>query len=90
MTALTPKSDDLEEEATEFAWLIERGQPERQVPTVWWTGLKDRDAWTTNAFAARRFDSQEAAEQEIARLSGPLPRHRFGRATEHGFIGAPR
>jgi hypothetical protein len=52
-------------------WLIERGQPERQVPTVWWAdrkrwGLTYMDDWTDDANKAFRFESREAAEEVIA------------------------
>jgi hypothetical protein len=79
----------------ETAWLIERGQPEGQVPTVWWAdrkrdGLMDVDKWTQDAFKAERFETREEAEEVIARKFSP-PASRGGssaRAVEHGFIGS--
>jgi hypothetical protein len=70
-----------------FAWLIERGQREGQVPTVWWMG---NDDWTTDANKAARFESREAAEEVIGRKFTPPP-SRGGpsaRAVEHGFLHA--
>ncbi len=79
--------------APELAWLIERGQPEGQVPTVWWAdrkrwGLTYMDDWTDDAFKAFRFASREAAEEVITAKFTP-PASRGGpsaRAVEHGFI----
>lgn len=77
---------------TQFAWLIERGQPERQVPTVWWTGTD----WTTDAHAAEKYATRDIAERVIVARS-PIPSHRppgslslprFGRSVEHGFHSA--
>lgn len=74
---------------TDFGWLIERGQPERQVPTVWWMerryGIGD---WTDDANKAIRFATREAAEAIIRRDFTP-PASRGGpsaRAVEHGFM----
>lgn len=74
-------------QTTETAWLIERGQPEQQEPTVWlepmrrWGVVTSNDRWTTDAFEARRFDTREAAGAEIE------SRQPFvGRAVSHGFI----
>ena len=74
------------EPARGVAWLIERGQSEKQVPTVWWMG---NDDWTTDAKKAQRFFSRDAAQTAIESRS-PLPswRDRFGRATEHVFLAA--
>ncbi len=68
---------------TVFTWLVERGQPEGQVPTVWWTG----SGWTEDANKADRF-SREAAEAVIEAKFTP-PASRGGpsaRAVEHGFV----
>ncbi len=74
-----------------FAWLIERGQPERQVPTVW---LKSADpvAWTSDANTALRFERRASAVEVIGALFTPPP-SRGGpsaRAVEHGFIKPKR
>jgi len=72
---------------SEAAWLIERGQPEKQMPTLWWVG---DNRWTDDAFKAMRFESREAAEGVIASKFTPPP-SRGGpsaRAVEHGFIPA--
>lgn len=77
----------------ETAWLIERGQPEKQVPTVWWAdrkrwGLAHMDEWTEDANKAARFDTREAAEAVIGAKFTP-PASRGGpsaRAVEHGWI----
>lgn len=67
---------------TRLAWLIERGQSMQHVPTVWWTG----DEWTTDAWAARRFDTREDAEAAIRVHSGRPTYGPFGIAVEHGFL----
>lgn len=80
-----------EAEGPEQAWLIERGQSEKQVPTVWYMGGGDQIGpeygWTTDANKAQRYFSRDAAETAIEARS-PLPSHRdrFGRATEHVFL----
>ncbi len=75
----------------ETVWLIERGQPEKQVPTVWWSdrkrwGLAYADSWTQEAFKAARFESREAAEEVIAAKFTPPIGEPSARAVEHGFI----
>lgn len=72
-------------------WLIERGQPEKQRPTVWWAdrkrwGLMYSDSWTTDAFKAYRFDSKEAAEQVIYQKFTPPVGEPTARAVAHGFV----
>jgi len=82
--ALTDRA--AEEGHTEFVWLIERGQPERQVPTVWWV---DEHRWTSDANKAFRF-SARAAAQEVIGLTLTPPQARYGgpsaRAVEHVFL----
>lgn len=70
----------------EVAWLIERGAPEHQAPTVW-AMLGPPVEWTANANHASRFTTKEAAEQAIEERSGITGVHRpFGRATEHVWL----
>lgn len=67
------------------AWLIERGQPEGQSPTLWWTGSN----WIEAAESAWRYGTREEAEAEIDAKSGikGLSYHGvFGRAVEHVFV----
>ena len=76
------------------AWLIERGQPEKQAPTVWWVmddrsldepTSRDGEKWTQDALEATQFATQAAAEAVIDRLfTGPLG-YTHARATEHVF-----
>lgn len=70
----------------ETVWLIERGQPERQVPTVWWA---DEHRWTSDANKAFKFSSRAAA-QEVIGLRLTPPQARYGgasaRAVEHAFV----
>jgi hypothetical protein len=81
---------DLAGPESEFAWLIERSQPEGQVPTVWLdatTGIGGQALWTTDAWRAARFPTQAEAEAYMAEHSGVLLRQRLiGRAVEHGFV----
>jgi len=77
--------------ATEFAWLIERGQSMKQRPTVWWGG-RDLGDWTTDATRAKRFASREDAQAKIDAESFPRPSNDFavfGVAVEHGFMTSP-
>jgi len=69
----------------ETAWLIERGQAERQVPTVWWTGSK----WSPVAADAQTFASESDCQCTIDAMSSPIG-DKFGRASEHVFMGSPR
>ena len=55
------------------AWLIERGQPENQIPTIWWIendpSRKKQDRkyggrWTEDANKAAKFATREEAEIE--------------------------
>ncbi len=70
---------------TTFQWLIERGQPESQVPTVWLEHSGRHPAshkhWTTVAHEAAMFPSREAAEDYIREQS-----IQSARAVEHGFM----
>lgn len=77
----------------QFAWLIERGQSERQVPTVWWIlgeresepTTREGERWTQDAYEATWFSTKTAADAVIARLfTGPLG-DVSAKATEHGF-----
>jgi hypothetical protein len=75
---------------TVFQWLIERGQPEQQEPTVWLENSAAHPAshkhWTTDANQAAMFPSRTAAEQYIAEeLTHPI-RGASARAVEHGFM----
>lgn len=76
--------------ADQSCWLIERGQPEGQVRPTWWVkgerpgfGAVDLGAWTTDAFAATRFETKDEAEAWLPLLSraAPIP----ARAVQHGF-----
>lgn len=77
------------------AWLIERGQPEQQAPTVWWVGdpeakSREGEEWTQDAWQATRFDSKAKADRVVNRLFvGPL-RDVTARATEHIFCETRR
>lgn len=64
-------------------WLIERGQPERQSPTVWWCGNQD---WSEDANKAVRFESKESAEAVIASRTAYVGKAPFGRATSHIWL----
>ena len=70
------------------AWLIERGQPEGQSPTVWWGVTDSRTGaygWVDSAWAADQFATREEAQAVIDRFD--LPNHPFhARAVEHGFV----
>ena len=70
------------------AWLIERGQAERQAPTVWWTGDTQIGwgGWSPDPNLAQRFASKEAAEAVIFAHSRPVGGHVWGRATEHMWV----
>jgi hypothetical protein len=73
-----------QEAADTSAWLIERGQPERQVPTVWFGA----GGWTDDANKAHRYASREQAEARIASDFTPPP-SRGGpsaRAVEHRWL----
>lgn len=76
---------------TGFAWLIERGQPEKQVPTVWWKdrkrwGLTHMDDWTEDANEAARFATRDEAEAFIGSKFTPPVGEPSARAVEHGFL----
>jgi hypothetical protein len=67
-------------------WLIERGQPEGQEPTIWWRGKEQSGVpymglWTETAHDAMAFSSKATAEAFIA--SNYI---RLRRATEHVFL----
>lgn len=72
------------------AWMVERGQPENQYPTIWWRGCKPRSGepylgqWTEQAIHATRFASKESAEEMARYLNCPEPY----RVTEHVFMDA--
>lgn len=72
---------------TVFAWLIERGQPERQAPTLWWAEEEDArwGGWTTDAYKAVRFATKAEAEEQIRVLSRPVGEPTM-HASEHGFL----
>lgn len=74
-----------------FVWLIERGQPERQVPTVWWSGERrdGGDDWTTDPWQALRFETKADAEAQIDReyFGAGGGKKASARAVEHGFGG---
>ena len=60
----------------EFAWLIERGQPEGLTRAEWWSVTDPRTGafgWMQDALRATRFSSKEEAEAVIARYN--LPNH---------------
>ncbi len=83
--ALAPTEPEAERE---MAWLIERGQSMKQIPTCWYA----EDEWTTDAWKARRFATREECEAFIGSRSGfAIPSHgdRFGVAVEHIFALAP-
>lgn len=68
----------LSEAGSTVQWLIERWQPEGQVPTVWLKPRCGRDEhWTTEAREAAMFSTREEAEQHIAEHLT---------ASEHGFM----
>src|SRR5438445_12415317 len=63
-------------------WMIERGQPEHQSPTVWLT--KDM-TWTPDPNEAMHFPSRERAQLHVQRKSGYVG-DPIGRATEHAWV----
>ena len=69
------------------AWLIERGQSEGQVPTIWWRSSewKSREPylgqWTEDANEARKFSTKEDAERQARIDPG-----QFYRVTEHVWL----
>lgn len=80
--------------ATEFSWLIERGQPEGQSPPVWLDvySTDSRTAsygdWVTDANEATKFPDRAEAEKFIRDcLTHPI-RGASARAVEHGFVSA--
>jgi hypothetical protein len=75
-----------------FAWLIERGQARRQDPPIWWAGKaefsRDPDNWTSDAWAAIRFPTRDAAATMVELLR--LRREAIGDPVEHGFTVSAR
>lgn len=71
---------------TTFCWLIERGQPEGQTPTVWLdcSAEPTYGAWVTDANEASKFPTREAAEAYIEERAIPN-----ARAVEHGWLPHP-
>lgn len=70
-------------------WLIERGQPEGQVPTVWFSHTYRDRPWVTDAWQASMFRTSEEADAYISdHLTHPT-RGASARAVEHGFLAAP-
>lgn len=68
-------------EADESCWLIERGQAEHQVPTVWWTGGDD---WTEDPGLAWKFETRDEAVSFALYRCRPVG-GAWGRVTEHVF-----
>lgn len=72
---------------TTFQWLIERGQPEGEQNAVWLEHSVMHPAtekqWTSSAWDAAMFPSQETAEAYIAEQGLEA------RAVEHGFMHEP-
>lgn len=68
-------------------WLVERGQPEGQTPTIWWvgpdfvTGAPYCGQWTEDASKARKFADRGCALSEIQ-----LKCVHNARAAEHVFL----
>lgn len=52
------------------AWLIERGQPEGQTPTIWWVD----DGWTDLVSEARRYTRAEAEAVIARKFTPPMSR----------------
>lgn len=76
-------------QSAETWWLIERGQAEKQEPTIWWvqsaeyqSGVPYLGQWTEDANKASKFESAEQAETFARSGVGHLYR-----VTEHVFIG---
>jgi hypothetical protein len=88
--AASPPADS--EAETVFAWLIERGQSEKQSPTMWWIGEPDAlsrhgETWTQDAWQATRFTTEAAAHAVVDRLfRSPGSGDYSARAVEHGFV----
>lgn len=94
---MSERSPSAAKERREVAWLVERGQPERQSPTVWRIAgpkpdYRAGEQWTEVAFKATRYATREEAQAVVdALFTGPssrLPDNVTARATEHVFIGA--
>lgn len=71
-------------ERTASVYLIERAQPERQFPTMWWTHDLE---WTEDVNKATRFDTRIEAEAMLEKHSGIKGVHpAFGHVTEHVWM----
>lgn len=69
------------------AWLIERGQRERQFPTLWWAGSRPPlPEWTPHATRAVRYTSRLAAQKALIQASHDWKSETFGHVTEHVFL----
>lgn len=69
------------------AWLIERGQRERQFPTLWWAGGRPPlPEWTPHATHAVRYASRQAAQEALIQASHAWKPETFGHITEHVFL----
>lgn len=80
-TALTPPA-----QPSPLVWLIERGQQEKQYPTLWWDGAD----WTRDPHKAIRYKTKQAAEIDLDARSGIAGVHSpFGRVAEHVFVETP-
>lgn len=85
-----PALVDGAETSTEGAvWLVERGQPENQYPTVWLKEVSSsgqgQAKWTENAWEAIRYHSQGAARCVIIAYFAHPTRPATARAVEHFF-----
>lgn len=72
------------------AWLIERGQSENHVPTVWWIAgpnneWRDGEKWTTDASQATKYATRRSAQSIIERLFTTFD-GASARATEHVWL----
>ena len=84
-----PAAEPVAQTRETYCWLIERGQPEGQEPTIWWVGPEPRDdekylgTWSEDAYKAKRFATRAEGEQYAVGSRGPG--HSY-RVTDHIFI----
>ena len=78
------------EEMDTTSWLIERGQQQNHIPTIWWAGERVVGQWTDQVGLAIRFSRKEDAE-----LVGSMLSHLIGEKTlmwtaiQHCWIDYP-
>lgn len=73
---------------TEFAWLIERGQPEGLDSPEWWSIVDQRtgaQGWSRDAWQAQRFATEALANVVITQFNANVGHPFRARAIRHGF-----